>query len=316
MTEQEMKILHDVIIYDAQRMYFDHFVPANLDAAYSQFERTKNQSNPTTRARVVVGHIDGTTICRALWTEMSYNPLRFGVTSPFTPNGVESVSDFCKTSIPKDAPAFKTLKKVQYYMTEFMRLNYNSDQIRTHDGTVWVSRINGHSDENYQTLSLLRKMIHAIATQNLEDLNRKKYRIEMEKVIKARHPNGIRGNKPVYVKETTSAEISSAVSQITGIKPVVPEPEKKPVVIEEPSLFDQVPVAKPKVPQYDIPDTFEDTENERIQIETDKIWKAKDEIVSVDEYKRQEIEQHLIEQYQQESKKTKVTAKQSKGKRR
>ena len=309
MTEQEIHKMHDVVIYNVNRMYFDHFVPAHLDAAYAQFEQTKDQRDPITHARVVVGQIDGVTICRALWTEMSYNPLRFGVTSPFTINGVESVSDFCNVNIQKGMPAFETLKKVQYHMTEFLRLNYGSDKVRTRDGTVLVSRIDGHSDENYQVLSHLRKMIHAVATQNLKDLQIKKYRTEMAKVIKARHPNGIRGNKPVYVKEKTSEEISLEVAQLMGIAQNKPNVAPKAEVIEKAVFAYSEPADV-----YD--NAFEESENERIQIEVDKIWHAKDKIVSVEEYKRKELENNLTplpEQYQKECDKIKSKAKKSKG---
>ena len=263
MDKEKIALMRKVVKYNRGRAYFDKFTAAGLDAAFGLFRHTRDWDKPITQASVNVGKIDGVVICRALWYEMSYNPVRFGTVSPFLHKGKESIYRFCDSDIPQNAPGFKLLEKLHGEMIHFMTLNQNPNggwnaTVNTNDqGMVQIKLVDGCADKNYEMLSSLRKMIHWIATQNLKDFDRKSYRTEMLKVISERHPNGIRNN----VTHNTYTP-----------KPV------QPTIIEN---------------------TFEDAENERIEIETDKIWKASDRIVSVDEYKREEIEKNLTLQIAQ-----------------
>ena len=87
-------------------------------------------------------------------------------------------------------------------MIDFMTLNGRAkgqwyDKIDTKDGIVTINFVDGHSDDNYKVLTGLREMIRLVTSQNLKDLRRKKYNTEMLKVIKTRHPNGVRGANSV-----------------------------------------------------------------------------------------------------------------------
>ena len=74
-------------------------------------------------------------------------------------------------------------------------------------GNVVVRYVNGCSDKKYKTLAALRDMIHIVASQNLKDLNLVAYRKEMEPIINARHPNGVRAKKePYFIDKILAAE--------------------------------------------------------------------------------------------------------------
>ena len=199
-TKQKIFAKRDVVKYSANRAYFGKLTGAGLASAYGQFKHTQDWDKPITRANVVVGTIDGTVICRALWNEMSYNPARFGKISPFMHNGVENIYHFCRNGVPENFPGFEIIEKIHHKMIDFLMLNGRKvghwyDIIDTHDGGVTIQLINGHSDDNYKVLSLLREMIRLVTNTNLEDFKRKSYRMQMLNVIDKRHPNGVRDNK-------------------------------------------------------------------------------------------------------------------------
>jgi len=199
MSTTKIDMMREVLEYNADRAYFGELTGTSLGEAYRIFKKTHDWEKPVIKTTVRVGEIDGTVICRTLWNEMSYNPLRFGHVSPFAHNGNESIYHFCSKDLPEDIPAFKTLFDVHYNLREFMFLNANpttkqwQDKVTTDAGMVDITLINGHSDDKYKMLSALRETVRCVISQNLKDLKRKPYRIEMAKVIQSRHPDGTRG---------------------------------------------------------------------------------------------------------------------------
>ena len=198
-SKQKIVAKRDVVKYDANRTYFGKLKIDNLAAAYGLFKHTHDWDNPVTDAKVLVGQIDGAEICRALWYEMSYNPMRFGRVSPFIYKGREDIYHFCRCGVPEDFPGFEIIEKIRHKMIDFMTLNGRAkgqwyDVIENRDGYVTIYLVDGHSDDNYKVLSKLREMIRWVANQNLEDFKRKAYRMAMLKVIDSRHPNGVRDN--------------------------------------------------------------------------------------------------------------------------
>ena len=230
MKDAKTNLMRKIIKYNVDRAYFGQFTSSGLDAAYAKFPQSRYWDRPVTREPVVVGNIDDAVICRALWHEMSYNPIRFGITSPFTPNGVESIRDFFSAPLSQNVPAFEVLDEVRYHLKKFVEFNCNNTQIQTRHGFVYISYLYGHGDENYQMLSHLRKAIHAVTTQNLKDFGTKRYGDVMKEIIKARHPNGFRGNKANFFQEKTSEDISREVADI--INPVLQKSVKKEEPVE------------------------------------------------------------------------------------
>ena len=196
-TRQKIFAKRELIKYSANRAYFGKLTGTGLADAYGLFKHTQEWDEPITSATDEVGKIENEVICRALWHEMSYNPARFGKVSPFLHNGKESVYRFCDKPVSQDIPGFNVLEKLRSRIIQFMDLNklpngaWNAD-IKDTDGKICISYIDGHSDNNYKKLSLLQQMIRLVISQNLEDFNRKQYRMQMLNVIAKRHPNGVR----------------------------------------------------------------------------------------------------------------------------
>lgn len=199
--------LREVLKYDPNRAYFDKFIPGCLSTAYGTFKRSQKWDHPIKYTYVTVGNINGRVICRALWNEMSYNPVRFGNVSPFLYKDSENIYNFCRNDVYKNYPGGEIIKQVQYKLINFMTLNCDArggwrDVIHTDNGRVKIDFSGGMSDNKYKMLAKLRDAIKIIAKQNVEDLKDPVYRSEIMKVVDARHPNGIRSNmKSVQVTD-------------------------------------------------------------------------------------------------------------------
>ena len=198
-TKQKISSRREALKYSAERAYFGKLTGKGLSSAYGMFKHTQDWDKPITSSRVVVGHIDGGVICRALWNEMSYNPVRFGVVSPFVYKGREDIYHFCRSDFSSDTPGFEVIEKIRHKLIDFMMLNGKAqgqwcDKIDAKSGIVTIQLVDGHSDDKYKSLSMLREMIRIVASQNLEDFKHKPYRTQMLKVINSRHPHGVRAN--------------------------------------------------------------------------------------------------------------------------
>ena len=116
-TRQKIFSKREVVKYSANRAYFGKMTGAGLAKAYGLFKHTQDWDKPVTSATVLVGKIDGGVICRALWNEMSYNPLRFGNVSPFLYKGKEDIYHFCRNGVPETFPGFEFIEKIRHKMT-------------------------------------------------------------------------------------------------------------------------------------------------------------------------------------------------------
>ena len=199
-NRQKIFSKREVVKYSADRAYFGKFKAKNLSDAYAQFRHSRDWEKPITSANVVIGKIDGTVICRALWYEMSYNPARFGRVSPFIHNGREDIYHFCRNGAPANFPGAEIIERIQQKLANFLwfngcvRLNKGEwyDVIDAKDGIITIRSVDEHSDNNYKVLAKLREIIRIVTNQNLEDFKRKDYRNQMLTVINKRHPNGVR----------------------------------------------------------------------------------------------------------------------------
>lgn len=191
----------DVIRYNPTRFYFGSWTPRLIDTTYNENKcREENRTTPLN-----IGIISEDIICDALWNEMSYNPERFGTTSPFIFNGKNSIKKFCDyysfyNPNDKKIIAFKQISDELKRFLEFMK-NYDPSFIEnghTSDPIIEVGleKYEVFSNIGYKLLSSLRKCIHIICSQNGSDYSGiKKYNIKMNEIILARHPNGNRPSK-------------------------------------------------------------------------------------------------------------------------
>ena len=188
-----------ILKFNTARKYFGEFTGNDLNMAYKIFKHTQDWNKPMVNAQVRVGYIDGPMICRVLWNEMSYNPVRFGTTSPFLYNGQEKIFRFWQKNLTPDMPGYEALVKVQQHLNDFLMFNrlpngQYYDVVNPKYGILITQFVDGHSDNNYKKMAALREALKVITEQNEKDFEDEKYRNEMFRVISERHPNGIRSN--------------------------------------------------------------------------------------------------------------------------
>ena len=220
MNKKTKSFILRILKFNNARKYFGEFTGNDLNMAYKIFKHTQDWNKPVINAQVRVGYIDGPIICRALWNEMSYNPVRFGTTSPFLHNGKESIFRFREKKLSSDMAGYDVLVKVQHYLNQFLT-KYNcmpngkyNDIINPEYGILVTRFVDGHSDNNYKKLAALREALKVITEQNEKDFESEAYRAGILKVVIARHPNGIRENKVVII---------NTVNDIPTPRPLTPE---------------------------------------------------------------------------------------------
>lgn len=222
---QQKQRVKKIIKYDISRKYFGDWAPRSLYNCYSTLYRNPEMDSIELR----IGDLSVDDICNALWTEMSYNPVRFGTISPFKFDGRNSLQDFCNMEIDKDLKSAKTLSKVQYHLKEFYRIvcdldenfaqtnqlniNYEDDAQVSVNGQIVKIKLDytqtlrkPRPNSEYKMLAGLVRTMRAITSQNLADLNRKTYFEPMFDVILTRHQNLIRGIKSVYSEPYQAVE--------------------------------------------------------------------------------------------------------------
>ena len=189
--------IKEIIKYDTTRKYFGDWSPYQLNRCYPSLEPISLQ----------IGVLSVDEICDALWNEMSYNPKRFGIQSPFKFHGKNSICIFIAKDLDQKNHAFYTLSKIQAYLSKFWLSAMTYDKTfptnqRFKDKYVIIKNIPQQNPDSkpvpgatYQMLGYLRNCIHIIASQNLKDFDRKAYREQMIPVINSRHPDLMRPKK-------------------------------------------------------------------------------------------------------------------------
>lgn len=193
-------IIKRVLEYNPSRPYIGAMTADALHNAYALVKVSRTWDTPQSYVNVKIGTINGDVICRALWNEMSYNPVRFGTFSPFEFGGRNSIYRFCKTNLNEAAGNFEILMEIRHHLIEFMSLNADArgawqDVIYAPGGTIPVGITeDGYSDRAYKMLAHLRAGVKAVAKQNVADFKRKRgpYRDEIIRVVNLRHPDGVR----------------------------------------------------------------------------------------------------------------------------
>lgn len=194
--------IQSIIKYNTSRAYIGEFTANDLRDAYVRLRTSYETEFPLGFTDVRIGLINGNVICDALWNEMSYNPVRFGSSSPFLVDGRNNIYRFCQIRGDINSPdkTESVLATMRFKLIHF--LHWNSDRngawrdaMITNAGYVPVGmRADGHANSMYKRLANLRDSIKIIAYQNVADFKDiyGPYRAEIINMVKKRHPDGIR----------------------------------------------------------------------------------------------------------------------------
>lgn len=232
---------NEIIKYNPARMYFGNWTPRQIHEIYQNMKGSDfNRTEPLT-----TGIITEDDICDTLWNEMSYNPVRFGNTSPFLFNGKNSIKQFCKkySSCNPEDKNLVFLQKLAFALNDFMfYMNaYEPTFSKTGRTQNPVMNIGLQQDAlvsnlEYKVLSKLVACIHLICSQNSLDYTRsKKHHIAMNEIIIKRHPNLVRPSKiPNYSKlNSMQAQSQEIQSRITHQESMILETQMRINVLEE-----------------------------------------------------------------------------------
>lgn len=180
--------IKQVIQYDVNRCYFGNWTPDMLSAAH------RSSLDIGKAKQFTITPLDNDTICNVLWYEMSYNPVRFGSSSPFKVDGLNDIMLFDTEMTRWDDTYYVT--KFKQNIAYFKQVVNNDFEDFNKTGVLPTNMyIFGSHYPDYFVLSDLRVALHAIASQNIEDFKRKKYATEIINAVKKRHPNGIRNQQ-------------------------------------------------------------------------------------------------------------------------
>lgn len=214
--------LKQIIQYNAKRMYFGEWKPSRIDDAF------RDTSGGTQPEELYIGNLTEDIICDVLWYEMSYNPLRFGSSSPFKKDGKNSILHFIDT-YRKLAPrgtdgllsheVITLVWQINDFITNLKKANLY--EVFTKTGKLpSIFPILG-ADENYHVLTTLRKAIHTIAKQNWLDTKDPAYKEHIEKIAAKRHPTGKRSDISymfVNLEDAVQQKIEAMKNKKTEVK--------------------------------------------------------------------------------------------------
>lgn len=207
---------NEIVKYNPVRMYFGNWSPKQIHEIY----QSKKDGDFDDRTNLLTtGIITEDDICDALWSEMSYNPVRFGTESPFIFNGKNSIKQFCEkyyTYTPED----KTLLFLQklaialndftFYMNAYDPTFFQTGHTQNSTMNVGLQPDIMASNTEYKVLSKLVSCIHLICSQNSTDYTRsKKHRVAMDQIITKRHPKQVRPLKIPNYRKLNSMQIQS-----------------------------------------------------------------------------------------------------------
>ncbi len=185
MSKESDNKIKDILRYSTQRNYFGDYTQHQV---YQEYQKAKKLYSCDGREHfypVKIGHITTSDICDALWTQMSYNPERFGQYSPFkTEFGDNNLERFVRRS-----RIGGPLGQIRYKLYDFMETNGWQNKIITQNGYVNIGVDGfGHSYPEYKKLKILNKLIKFIADQNLIDYKMPQYHDEIVRTVNMHHP--------------------------------------------------------------------------------------------------------------------------------
>ena len=219
--------IHQIIKYDPYREYVGEWSPKKIQNKYREIY--ENPFRPW--AFVSTGRLSSDAIIDAIWNEMSYNPLRFGETSPFIGTDIKAIKKFCKKYKKIDENGGQdVMAKIAYKLSSFVyfigKSNpefYSTGAVRG-DCVLIKCDFNRRPGDGYKALACLVNIIHLIASQNLQDYKIKAYRKKINDVATTRHPDLQRNRKYFNFagaariakdQESLSREIMQKTSEIS-----------------------------------------------------------------------------------------------------
>jgi hypothetical protein len=207
--------VREIIKYNSSRKYFGDWSPKQLHEAY----QTTCRDEEGKAVSLKTGIISVDDICNTLWTEMSYNPLRFGEKSPFVFDNANSIKLFSTSykfnDLNPDTNAL--LGNIKGHLKYFLSLIEKHDALFEKTGCTesqYVSiKLQDHSchpNNAYKMLAQLAGCIHMICKQNLQDYNKSvKSRFTIDEVCRNRHPD---------LKREIKNPCFSRIEYLTGLK--------------------------------------------------------------------------------------------------
>ena len=236
---------NEIIKYNPFRMYFGDWTPKQIHEIYKNKKDDDNDFNDRT-APLTTGIITEDDICDALWSEMSYNPVRFGTKSPFIFDGKNSIKQFCEKYSTCSNPEDKTLVFLQKLAVALSGFTFHMnayDPTFSKTGRTQSSVMNVGlqpdiiaSNTEYKVLSNLVYCIHLICSQNSTDYTRsKKHRIAINQMIMKRHPKLVRPLKIPNYRKLNSMQIQSQniQSRIANQESIILETQMRINALEE-----------------------------------------------------------------------------------
>ena len=208
LENKKIDSVRKIIKYNPYRRYVGIWSPNQIQLKFSEIR--DNPFRPL--FPVYIGGLSADMVCDAVWNEMSYNPLHFGTQSPFTKNDVASIQSFCKT-YKTNEPESDIMSKIATELWFFLHFINKSNPEFIENGKIKGENILIQLDRDqkpnsgYRALACLVHTMHAIATQNLRDYNKREFREQINTVVISRHPNLQRSRRyPNYTSNQKLAD--------------------------------------------------------------------------------------------------------------
>lgn len=190
------KQIHDIIKYNPYREYFGPWSPKYIQDTFQ--ETHKDPFRPL--HSIHIGTLSVNTIFDTLWDEMSYNPVRFGETSPFEYDNCFGILHFC-TKHKRANGDNDVMHNIAHELMEFSknvnrvyREFYEIGELKDNYITIRCDA-NRRPNDEYKMLACLVHCVHLIASQNLQDYKTKQFRDKIQAVVIQRHPALIRSRR-------------------------------------------------------------------------------------------------------------------------
>ena len=190
-------LAYEVIKYNPAREYIEGWTPNNLHNKYNRAR--KDPTRPI--LFIQTGKLSATMITDAIWNEMLYNPIRFGEKNPFEHDGKTSIATFLAKHPSFNDKNENVLFNISYKLRGFLHFIgeiypefYTKDEINDYSIMIKCNS-NNKVNDGYMALACLIRCVRLVAQQNMKDYKNKRYREQIQQVIKQRHPDMVRSNQ-------------------------------------------------------------------------------------------------------------------------
>lgn len=221
--------LSQIVQYNANREYVGKWTPGDLSDC---FKIAKKSDSVTT---LCVGKLTDDIICDTLWHEMSLNPTRFGIESPFKTDNKNSIIYFADTFrnkilFNKNSQSTKNVMNIFWKAKAFVQSLYKAKQDRDFEDdlkgvdlykyfvntgnlpTTFRIFDNNYTfdavdaNDGYRILGSLCGALRMITAQNWKDLKDPAYSEQIKMTIMEKYPNGERSDTYQVVQQMKQEE--------------------------------------------------------------------------------------------------------------